>query len=114
VQINISARHGELSPATQDKIRDKIGKLPRYFDRLTAIHVTANLEHRDAPSVEVRVLAEHSHDFVATERSTELIAALDSALHKIEQQLRKHKEKLRDNRVTGIKHLDAQRKPSAE
>ena len=29
MQINISARHGDLSAATQEKITDKVGKLTR-------------------------------------------------------------------------------------
>lgn len=105
VQIDISARHGDLNPATQEKISEKVQKLSRFFDRLTAIHVTADLEHRESPDVELRVSAEHTDDFVATETG-ELMGALDSCLHKMETQLRKHKEKLTDHRATGVKHLD--------
>ena len=106
MQISISARHGELSSDTQEKIREKVEKLPRFFDRLTAIFVTADMEHRDSPTVELRVSAEHSQDFVATDTSSNVIAALDGVLHKIEQQLRKHKEKLTEHRATGHKHLE--------
>ena len=50
MQIKISARHGQLSEATREKISAKVSKLARYFERLTAIEVTVNLEHADAPS----------------------------------------------------------------
>ena len=105
MQIEISARHGQLNSKTQDRIREKVEKLKRYFDRLTAIHVTVNLEHRETPDVELRVSAEHTEDFVATD-TNELMAALDKVLHKVEQQLRKHKEKITGHRTPGIKHLD--------
>jgi ribosome-associated translation inhibitor RaiA len=65
VQINISARHGHLSAGTQEKITEKVEKLGRYFDRMTAILVTINLEHRESPQVEIRVSVEHSEALVA-------------------------------------------------
>ena len=107
MQINISARHGHVKPATQEKITEKVQKLTRLFDRLTAIHVTADLENRDNLSVELRVSAEHSNDFVATDQAGELIAALDKTIHKMEQQLRKHKERITGHRATGLKHIES-------
>jgi ribosome hibernation promoting factor len=97
VQINISARHGHLSEETRAKIATKVEKLARLFERLLAIEVTINLEHEQNPSVDVRVSAEHKHDFVAAEHSTSLMAALDGVIHKLEQQLRKYKEKVQDH-----------------
>lgn len=96
MQINISARHGHLSEETQAKIRDKVDKLPRFYDRLTAIEVTVDLEHRDAPDVDLRVSAEHKHDFVAECRSMELMVAIDDVVEKMEHQLLKYKQKVLD------------------
>ncbi|HEV3137016.1 MAG TPA: ribosome-associated translation inhibitor RaiA [Pirellulales bacterium] len=105
MQINISARHGHLSEETRAKIAAKVEKLARLFERLLAIEVTINLEHEQNPSVDVRVSAEHKHDFVAAEQSTSLMAALDGVIHKLEQQLRKYKEKVQDHhRTTGPRH----------
>ncbi len=111
MQINISARHGELSSATQEKITEKVGKLPRFFDRLTAIHVTVDMEHPDAPSIELRVSAEHVEDFVATDSSSSVLAALDGVLHKVERQLRKHKERRTEHKATGLKHIETPLEP---
>jgi putative sigma-54 modulation protein len=97
VQINISVRHGQLSDATRGKITAKVEKLARLFERLAAIEVTVDLEHEQNPAVDVRVSAEHKHDFVAAEQSTSLWAALDGVVHKLEQQLRKYKEKVQDH-----------------
>ena len=94
MQITISARHGQLSDATKQKISDKAEKIRRLFDRLTAIEVTVDLEHReDSVNVEIRASAEHTDGFVARNSASELFVALDSVIHKIEQQLRKHKER---------------------
>lgn len=94
MQIRISTRHGDISDATQEKITAKVEKLTRLFDRLSEITVTIDLERREMPSVDLRVAAEHKHDFVAAAQSEDLMAALDMVLHKLEQQLRKYKEKI--------------------
>ena len=97
MQISISTRHGHLSDATRAKITAKAEKLARLFDRLLAIEVTVDLEHPESPTLDVRVSAEHKHDFVATETAANLLTALDGAIHKLEQQLRKYKEKVQDH-----------------
>ncbi len=93
MQIKISTRHGHLSETTREKIEAKVEKLSRLHERLTEIVVTVDLEHPEKPTVDLQVSAEHKHDFVATEQSEELWASLDGAIHKIEQQLRRYKEK---------------------
>jgi len=96
VHIGISTRHGSLSDGAQAKIRAKLEKLPRLFERLTAIEVTVDLERRDEPNVDLRVSAEHKHDFVASNRSNDLMGSIDQVMHKLEQQLRKYKKKIQD------------------
>jgi putative sigma-54 modulation protein len=115
VQVRISARHGHLSAATQDKITEKVTKLSRFFDRVTAIDVTVNLEHRESVEVEVRVSAEHTPVFVASERAGELFASLDGVVRKLEQQLRKHKEKIQAvHRQPGRKQIEVPLEPEAD
>jgi putative sigma-54 modulation protein len=101
VQLNISIRHGHVSDATQATIREKLEKLTRLYDRVSAIEVTIDLEHRDLPAVDLKVSAK-KHDFVAVAQAGDLLAAVDVAVDKMEQQLRKHKEKIQDrHRGTG-------------
>lgn len=106
MQTNISARHGHLSARTQERIEEKVEKLQRYFDRLTAVQVTVDLEHRETPSVELKVSAKHSDVFVAVDHAADVMSALDGALHKVEQQIRRTKEKRTERRTTALKHLD--------
>ena len=106
MQVRISARHGQLNPATKEKITEKVEKLKRFFDRVSAIAVTVDLKDREPVHVEVCVSAEHTADFVASD-TDELFAALDRVIHKLEQQLRKHKEKLQaGHRQPGRKQMD--------
>ncbi|PQO31942.1 ribosome-associated translation inhibitor RaiA [Bremerella cremea] len=108
MQVNISTRHGHLSPASQETISEKVSKLTRLFERITGVEVTIDLEHTEKPEVELRVSAERTEDFVATDKSESLLAALDSTIHKMEQQLRKHKEKLKAHRGKGAPPTDAE------
>ena len=114
MQIKISARHGHLSDETQAKIKEKLEKLSRFFERLTAIDVTVDLEHRDSPDVDLKVSAEHKHDFVAVCHSMELMAALDDVVLKMEQQLRKYKQKVQDrHRGPGHRQIETPEVPGA-
>lgn len=105
MQVNVSARHGSLSTYDQEVIREKAEKVRRIFDRINAILVTVDFQHPDKPHVEFNVSAEHSQDFVASAEASTVISALDSVIQKIEQQLRKHKEKLTGHKGTSAKHI---------
>ena len=97
MQIKISARHGHLAEPTQQFIRDKAEKLLHLFSRLTMIDVTVDLKD-ELKLVEFNVSAEHKHDFVASERNKDVLAAVDLVLAKLEGQLRKYKQKIQDHR----------------
>ena len=101
MQINISTRHGHVSSETQDKLTAKLDKLSRYHERVTSVNATIELGHPETPEVELRVTVEHAKDFVATDGSGSLMACVDAAVQKLEQQLRKHQGKLTDRRTTG-------------
>ena len=100
MQIKISARHGHVTEATQQYIRDKAEKLLHYFQRLMMIEVLVDFKEDDDTQVEFLVSAEHKHDFVASERHKDVLTAVDLVLHKLEQQVRKYKEKIQDHRRT--------------
>ena len=105
MQIKVSTRHGHLSPASQSKVVAKVSRLKRYFDRLTALNVTVDLANQALPAVEIVASAEHFHDMVSHELAPQLWRSVDGAVQKLEQQLRKHKEKVRDH-----KHVQSTRR----
>ena len=96
MQTRIAMRHGHLSEQAQAKITAKVDKLAKYFERLTSIEVMVDLEHPAEPIVELVVSAEHKNDFVAREQSDDLMRSVDGAVQKLEQQLRKYKEKVQE------------------
>jgi putative sigma-54 modulation protein len=107
VQISVSVRHGHLSEASQEKLKTKAEKFGRIFERLTAIELVVDLKDEQSPEVAINVSAEHKHDFVAHATAESLLSAFDSAAAKIEQQLRKYKERVVErHRGPGSKHVE--------
>lgn len=97
MQVEITCRHGSVSDDVRDYIVQKSEKLVTYFERVTAIQVTVDFE-KDRSRVEILVDAEHKHNFVAQEVGESVPATFDTALHKMEQQIRKYKGKIQDHR----------------
>lgn len=97
MQIEISTRHGELEPAQHAHIRLKAEKLTKYFNRLMAIQVAVeSIKH--SWQVEILISAEHKHDFVAVQQAATVEEATDLCARKIEQQLRRYKEKIQHHK----------------
>jgi putative sigma-54 modulation protein len=110
VQVKISTRHGHLSEASQQNISAKAEKLLRIFDRITAIELTIDVEDSANPKVDGKLSTEHKHDFVAHDASDSLMGSVDAVLHRLEQQLRKYKEKV----VERHRQPDAKRQEATE
>jgi putative sigma-54 modulation protein len=117
VQIEISIRHGALDAGQHRYLHEKAEKLLKYFSRLMAIEVA--VDHvKHAWEIEILVSAEHKHDFVARESGATPEAAMDACVHKIEQQLRKYKERVQHHKgeatVGGSSFLESESARSSE
>lgn len=99
METRITTRNGSLTDEIQDKITQKVSKLPKFFDRTTGILVVVELQHVEKPKVEIVVSAEESNDFVASDTGTNVLTAVEGAIQKIEVQLKKHKEKIKGHRA---------------
>jgi putative sigma-54 modulation protein len=97
VQVAITCRHGNIRDDVREYISTKAEKLLTYFERVTAIEVTVDFDN-DHIRVEILVDAEHRHNFVARDEGADVPGTFDRALHKMEQQIRKYKERLQDHR----------------
>lgn len=98
MQVKVSARHGHLSEDHQAEVSEKAEALLRFFDRLTFIEVTVDLQHDEAKVVEILASAEHKHEFVGHGTAPDLMVALGAALDKAKQQIKHYKERVQDHR----------------
>jgi putative sigma-54 modulation protein len=106
VDVNLSTRHGSITEETHDRIIEKAGKLPKYFERVTSIQVTLDVENAQTVQAEIKLTVADREDFVARGTGTNAIAATDSAMQRMERQLVKAKEKLTGHRGPGHRHMD--------
>jgi putative sigma-54 modulation protein len=115
VQISVSVRHGRLSEGSQEKLKSKAEKFGRIFERIMAIELVVDLSDEQSPQVGINVSAEHKHDFVAHAQAESLLSAFDTAMAKIEQQLRKYKEKVQErHRTNESRRREATSQPDLE
>lgn len=92
MQVTITFRHMDASPAMRDYVDSKIGNLEKFLIKPTEVHVIMSVEkfrHR----AEV-VLYEQHFKASADETSEDMHKSIDKALTKIEHQVKKHKEKI--------------------
>jgi putative sigma-54 modulation protein len=80
-------------------INEKLAKLPKIFERIESIQATVDF-HADVTNIEILVNAEHKHDLIARDQASTFNGAVDLALHKMESQLRRYKEKIQQHRRT--------------
>ncbi|GIX03193.1 MAG: hypothetical protein KatS3mg113_0199 [Planctomycetaceae bacterium] len=93
MQLSITSRHGNLRPDDHAYVEEKAQKLLKYFNRLLGIQITFDFS-KETVTAEIHVDAEHKHDFISRESAAEVRAAFDMALHKMEEQLRRYKERI--------------------
>lgn len=95
VNIVVNARHMEVSDAVRTFVEGKVSKLPRFYDNVQSIEVHLDKE-ADKLVAEIVVMAKKKNTFVASHRDADLYTCVDMCLHKISEQLRRHKDKVRD------------------
>lgn len=95
MNILVNARHMEVTDAIRQFVESKVSKLPKYYDNVQSIEV--HLDHEADHSVaEIVVTAKKRSTFVATHRDADLYASIDQCLQKVSEQLRRHKDRVRD------------------
>src|SRR5262245_9298043 len=96
MHINTTARHCELDPEDRLFAEERLGKLQRYARDLHEAHLVVTAEgYRHSAEITLRL---KHHDLVSREESTEMRQAIDLAADRLEQQLRRIKEKRIDRK----------------
>ncbi len=96
--FSITGKHVEITDAIRKHAEEKTEKLSRYYDSINQIDVTIDSGASGSFSVTIIARAEHNKVFIATETGGDTYVCIDLAAHKVERQLRRKKEKERDNK----------------
>ena len=101
----------EVTDAAREYVEEKVGRLSRYYDGLHTVVVTFD---RDGGQCAAEIVASGRRKsvFVAHERTDDLYACFDRCLHKLEEQLRRHKDRIRDRH--GPPHEETMTPPPPE
>lgn len=97
MQIKLSSKHMQLTPAIEQYATKKIEKFPKFFDRILLVEVVVD-KSKNGYRVEIRADVEHHDDFVATSEDTDLYACIDMGVDRAIRQLKDHKSRIRDNK----------------
>ncbi len=98
MDITISGRHLEITPAIRQYAEEKAAKLPKYYDLIQTIDVILDGHEAKQKRAEVVVVAEHKNRFVAHHEGEDLYGCIDQALHKVQLQITSHKERYRNRK----------------
>lgn len=97
MQLTIVFRHLDPNQAVKNHVEEKIGKLSRFFQKEPVkIHVVIAHE-RFLYLAEATVAGNHI-SLVCVEESEDIYTAIDQMVHKLERQIQRHKEKVKNHK----------------
>lgn len=93
MQLDITGRHIEVTPALREFAEEKLSKLERLLEGPLEVHVVLGIEkHRHTAEVQVK---SRTAIFSGTQETGDLYASIGEVADKLERQALKHKEKMR-------------------
>ncbi|MBL1216884.1 MAG: ribosome-associated translation inhibitor RaiA [Planctomycetes bacterium] len=97
MEINISGKHINLTPAMEEYAQKKCDRLPRFYDRLQEVNVVVDRPSRE---FEVEVIAHvANHDpFIASCGGEDFYGCVDNVVDKLTRQLSEHKDRIRNRK----------------
>ncbi len=100
MELNIRAKHLELTPALSDYVHKKVEKAQKYSDSIIWAQAILSVEkHRQIAELIVHT---PGSTFRTLGESTDLYAAIDSAVHKLDLHLSRVKDKQKNHRKENI------------
>lgn len=95
MQLSVSGKHLDITPALRAHVAEKVEKIVRHFDHVTNTHVVLHVEkNRHIAEVTVNTQGASIH---ASGTAENMYAAIDSMADKLDRQIIKHKEKRTDH-----------------
>ena len=91
MQIHLTARHCELGPDVRTFAQQRLEKLSKYDSRIHEVRVIVSQE-RKLHTAEITLRA-HQQDVVITESHLDARAAIELAAERLEERVRRGKEK---------------------
>jgi len=98
--FTISGKHIDITEAIKKYAEEKTSRLSRYYNSINRVEVTIDGNEGGKTHVEIIARAGRNKTFVVAESGDDSRRCIDSAVHKLERQLRRRKGIERDNKHT--------------
>ena len=99
LDIKIVGKHVDITDAVKAEIEEKVSHFPKFYNIINDVEVIIEGGKDGVTgSVEIIVRARHNHTFVAKETGQDMYGCVDEVVKKIERQIKKQKQKERDDR----------------
>lgn len=95
MQVSITFRHMDATEALKNHINDKLEHLKKYLIKPIEVHATLSVE-KFRHSAEF-ILTEQNFRATAIETTDDMYASIDKAISKLETQVKKHKNKVKEH-----------------
>ncbi len=95
MQVTITARHFHLTNAIRDHVYNSVSKLEKYFDNIINAHFILAFENNQN-KVEL-IMHIPKHNLISETSEKDMYLAIDNAVDKMEQQIKKIKGKWTDH-----------------
>ena len=102
MQVNLSGRHVEITPPLRSYVEKKLGRIVRHCDSVIDAHCTLTVEKQRQEAEATIHLA--GATFHAASVHDDMYAAIDLLADKLDEQVRRHKEKRRDPQAARHRH----------
>lgn len=98
VQINVSGNHLDVTSALKEHAEKQLSKLNKKFDHIIKIDAVLSIDSGNQHKAEANVsLAGSKEYFFADAKSDDMYNSINLLTKKLETQVVKHKEKLKDH-----------------
>jgi putative sigma-54 modulation protein len=98
MQLKVTGHHVEVTESMRAYVEKRLDKVTRHFDHVIDLHVVMSVEklqHKAEATVHVS-----GNNIHAEAVDTDMYAAIDSLVDKLDRSVIKHKEKQRDHHAT--------------
>jgi len=97
MDIQITSRHSKSSPELQETINEKLGKIERFYDKITHCHVVLDSEYvKRTAEIIINI---QGQALSAKAKDVNLGKAIDEAVERIESQLKKINAKVKGHKA---------------
>ena len=95
MQINLTGHHIEITDSLRDYVNEKIGRLEKHFEKVSNTHVILSVENvRQKAEATVNM---SGNSIFAEATAEDMYASIDALADKLDRQVKKHKEKLKNH-----------------